>query len=159
MRLLEALSVILLAFVPVGEVRLAVPVAILHHHMGWAEAFVWALLGNLLVLPLAWWLYPRLERLLRRSPRAGALLDRVKARTRRRSTRRVERFEELAIALVIALPLPGSGAWTGMLVAHLFGLPWKKVAPAAYAGCVGATVLAVALVEAGLLAFPFFYGT
>ena len=151
--------VMALAFSPLGEVRLAVPVAVLQYGMGWAEAFVWSLAGNLLVLPVAAWTYPRLEALLRRWGRAGRLLDRIEARMRRRSGRRVERYEEAAVGAVIAVPLPASGAWTGVLVAHFFGLPWRKVAPAYCVGCVAATAIAVALVEAGLLAFPFFYGT
>lgn len=151
------LATLVLAFNPVGEVRTAAPVGMLHYGMGWAEAFTWCLLGNLLVLPVAWWLYPRIERVLRRWPRADRWLDRLYERTRQRSSRRVERFEETAITFLIAIPLPGSGAWTGVLLAHVFGLPWKKVAPAFYVGVVAATALAVFLVETGRRAFPFFY--
>ena len=151
-------AVIGLAFSPVGEVRASVPVGMLHYGMGWAEAFTWSLLGNLLVLPVAWCAYPRIERLLRRWRWADAGLDRLYARTRARSGKKVERWEEFAVALLIAVPIPGSGAWTGVLVAHVFGLTWRKVAPAFYVGVVGATALATALVQAGLSAFPFFYG-
>ncbi len=155
--LLAALIVVVLAWNPVGEVRLAVPVAMLHFGMGPYQAFVWALLGSLLVAPTLWWLLPRAESVARRSAVLARTLDRIYAKTRRAHSKRVERLEEMAIALIIAVPVPLSGAWTGLVVGHLFGLKRRQVAGPYYVGIVGATALAVALVHGGKLAFPFFY--
>jgi len=143
------LAVIALAFSPVGEVRISVPVAILVYHMSWGEAVVWSLLGNLAVAPAAAWVYRAGERGLRRWERGARVLDRVYARTRSRQSARIERLEEAAVALFIAVPVPGSGAWAGVLVAHVFGLTWKKAWSYYYAGVVAATFLVTVLVETG----------
>lgn len=143
------LAVMLLAFSPVGEVRVSIPVAMLVYDMGWGEAIVWSLLGNLAVAPVAAWFYVQVERLLRRRERTGRFLDRMYERTRNRNSTRVERMQEAAVALFIAIPVPGSGAWSGVLVAHVFGLRWKKAWSYYYAGVVIATFVVALLVETG----------
>lgn len=144
-----ALVVVLLAFSPVGEVRISIPVAMLVYDMGWGEAIVWSLLGNLAVAPVAAWFYVQVERLLRRGERASRMLDRMYERTRTKNSARVERLQEAAVALFIAIPVPGSGAWSGVLVAHVFGLTWKKAWSYYYSGVVIATFLVTILVATG----------
>lgn len=145
----DPLVIILLGFQPLGEVRLSIPVAIIVYGMGWGEAFVWSLIGNLFVAPAAAWLYPRFEAGLRKWGPTDRLIDRIYARTRRRSNARIERLEEAAVAVFIAIPLPGSGAWAGVLVAHVFGLEWSKAWRFYYAGVVGATTMVIVLVVTG----------
>ncbi|MGB1586202.1 MAG: COG2426 family protein [Thermoplasmatota archaeon] len=144
-----AIAVMLLAFSPVGEVRVSIPVAMLVYDMGWGEAIVWSLIGNLAVAPVAAWLYVQLERILRRGEQASRWLDRLFERTRTKNSARVERMQEAAVALFIAIPIPGSGAWTGVLVAHVFGLTWKKAWSYYYSGVVIATFLVAVLVQTG----------
>jgi uncharacterized membrane protein len=142
-------AVMALAFSPIGEVRVSIPVAILHFDMGWGEAIVWSLIGNILVAPVATWFYRGSEHLLRRSERGARTLDRLWARTRRKQSTRIKHLEEAAVALFIAIPLPGSGAWSGVLVAHVFGLEWRKTWSYFYAGVVASTFLVAGLVVTG----------
>ncbi len=149
----DPIVVMLLAFSPIGEVRVSVPVAIFGFKMGWGQAAVWSLFGNLFVAPVAFWLYPRIEALIRRWHRTEALLDRIYARTRGKQGKSVEKWQEAAIALFIAIPIPGSGAWSGVLVAHIFGLPWQKTWRYFYAGVAAATALVTVLVTTGNFVF------
>lgn len=144
------LAVVLLAASPLGEVRVAIPVAVLRFGMGWAEAVVWALIGNFGFVPILWWLLPKAERLARRWGPLDRGLDRIFERTRRRASKRVERSQEVALWAFIAIPLPGTGAWTATLVAYLFGLSWRQSWPYLYAGVTTACFVVVALVEAGV---------
>ncbi len=143
------LVIMILAFSPVGEVRVSVPVAMLHYDMGWGEAIVWSLAGNLAVAPAATYVYRGLEAIFRRWQRGALWLDRVYARTRRKQNARIEKLEEAAVAAFIAVPVPGSGAWSGVLVAHVFGLRWKKAWSYYYAGVVASTFLVTMLVVTG----------
>jgi uncharacterized membrane protein len=99
------------------------------------------------------WLYPACERLLRRSERVSGWIDRTYARTRRKASAKVERYEEYAVFGFIATPIPGTGAWTGALAAHIFGLPFRKAVPYYYAGIVAACFITALAVEAGLWGF------
>ncbi len=148
------LAIAFLAWNPLGEVRVSVPVAILVYDMGWGEAVVWSLIGSILVAPTAYWFYPRIEALLGRWNWSKASLEWIFARTRRKVSPRGERIEESAVFLsIVAVPIPGAGAWTGGLLMHLFGLRKRDAWPWFYAGVVGATFLMVILVETGRWAF------
>lgn len=142
-------AVMLLAFSPVGEVRVSVPVGILAYDMGWGEVIVWSLIGNLAVAPVATWFYRWVEWLARKADWLNRLLDRMYGRTRHKESARIEKWQEAAVALFIAVPFPGSGAWSGVLVAHVFGLQWKKTWSYYYAGVVASTFLVTILVVTG----------
>lgn len=149
----DPIVVMLLAFNPIGEVRFAVPVAMLVYGMGWGEAAVWALIGNLAVGPVAGWAVPAAERLIRKSARGNRLMDRMHERTHHKQKAAVTKWKAAAIALFIAIPLPGSGAWTAVVVAHIFGIGWRDAWRYFYAGVVAATALVVVLVQFGWVAW------
>lgn len=56
----------------------------------------------------------------------------------------------VALMLFVGIPLPGTGAWTGALIASLLNIPFKKAFPAILLGILVATVI-MALVSYGLL--------
>ncbi len=147
----KELAVFLLAMSPVGEVRMSIPVGILAFDMGWAEAFTWSLLGNLMVVPILTWVLPRFERLMRKRPRTERMLEWTFDRTRKKASEKVRRYQSYAVFLFIATPIPGTGAWTGVMVAHLFGLTFKESIRYYYAGIVAACIIATALVQLGVL--------
>lgn len=145
------LAVFVLAMSPIGEVRMSIPIGILAFGMGWAEAFTWSLLGNLLVVPLLTVLLPWIERMMRKNRRTERMLQWTFERTRNKADAKVQKYQEYAVFLFIATPVPGTGAWTGVLVAHLFGLRFKESVRYYYAGIVAACVIATALVQLGVL--------
>ena len=67
-----------------------------------------------------------------------------------KKTMMVKKYETLGLFLLVAIPLPGTGAWTGALVAALMGLRMKFALPAIAGGVAAAGVL-VTLVCRGVL--------
>lgn len=127
--LYQALIVLGVAALPVSELRGAIPLAIVRYEMSPLLAYGLGVLGNLLpVVPLLL-LLERLVKILSRWPVFQELFAWLFARTRRRFSRAVERLGALALVLIVAVPLPMTGAWTGCLVAFLFGLPWRQAFP------------------------------
>lgn len=143
--------VFLLAMSPVGEVRMSIPVGILLFGMGWAEAFTWSLLGNLLVVPLLAWALPGFDRWAATRAKIGPWLQQVYEKTRTRSSKRFEKYGPFGLFMLIATPVPGTGAWTGVIAAHLFGMSHTEHARYYYAAIVAACFIAAGLVQAGLL--------
>ena len=78
------------------------------------------------------------------------LYNRVVERTQRKAEKYVERFGTIGLALFIAVPLPGSGVWTGALAAHLLGMRFRKFVAACVIGVLVAGAL-VTLATLGLL--------
>lgn len=56
-----------------------------------------------------------------------------------------EKYEVLGLFVLVAIPLPGTGAWTGSLVAALMGVPMKKAIPAIFLGVAAAGAIMLAL--------------
>jgi uncharacterized membrane protein len=136
----KCIAVILMAMTPVGELRAAIPLAIGYYNMGYAEAFVLSVIGNMLpVLPLLLFLGP-VSNWLRRY----AILDRfftwLFARTRRHSER-MEKYGALGLIPFVAIPLPVTGAWTACAVAFVFGIHFRYAFVAILAGVIIAGIL------------------
>jgi len=139
----------LVAALPIVELRGAIPWALTIGHLPWPEAYLFAVLGNMIpVVPLLLFLGPVSE-VLRRIP----LLDRfflwLFARTRRRSGV-IEKYGALGLVLFVAIPLPVTGAWTGSAAAFLFGIPFRKALPLILFGVCIAGVIVTAAVLAGV---------
>ncbi len=105
------------------------------------EVFIVSVVANWLVAPILIPLLRWAEEYFSRFPRIRRIMDAVFQRTRRRAAKSVERWEELALFLFVAVPLPGTGAWTGSLVAYLFGLDYKKSLLTINAGVLAAGVV------------------
>ena len=62
----------------------------------------------------------------------------------------IEKHSYWGVALFVAVPLPGTGAWTGTLIAAVLGLEPKKSFLAAVLGVLGATAIMTVLSYCGL---------
>jgi len=141
-------KVFALSALPVAELRGGIPLGV-GSGMPWREAFLVAAAGNLApVIPLLFALGP-MTRFLERWAFARRVIEAVFARTRRRSGL-IERYEAIGLALFVAVPLPMTGAWTGVLAAHLLGVRPRYAVPAVVAGVVIAGVI-VTLASQGVL--------
>ena len=108
MTLHDYLFTLLLAMAPVSELRGAIPFG-LAHDIPQALLYPSCILANLLPVPFV---ILFLRRILAWMQRKGGRLA---------SAARIKRSELLGLYLFVAIPLPGTGAWTGALVAALLG--------------------------------------
>jgi uncharacterized membrane protein len=121
---IEYLMTVGLSVAPIAELRGGLPYA-LSRGLHPAGAFALAVGANLLIVPILLFGLRRAERLVRRWRPTERLLDAVFARTRRKG-RLVERFGAVGLVLLVAIPLPGTGAWTGAIAAVLLGIPARR---------------------------------
>ncbi len=121
------LATVLLAAVPVTELRGALPVALLVYRLPVPAAVALSVAGNILpVYFLLRFIEPVSMWLARRFSLIDRFLQWLFSRTRRKLTKRVEKYSYWALAMFVSIPLPVTGAWTGALAAVLFGLPVHK---------------------------------
>lgn len=136
------LAVLLVSAFPVVELRGAIPIGFLLK-MPPLETFLLSILGNMLpVLPILLFLNP-LFRSLRKNRVFSRLADRLYVRTMAKSGQ-VKRYGPIGLALFVGVPLPGTGAWTGAILAALLNIPARHAFPAILIG----TVLAGGIVTA-----------
>lgn len=133
----------LMAMVPVVELRGAIPLGVaagLHP----AAAAAAAMLGNLVPVPFLLLLVRKLFRRLRQISWLGPKIDRLERRAHLKG-RTVRKYRTLGLTILVAIPLPGTGAWTGALVADVLDIRMRTALPAIAAGVVIAGCITTAV--------------
>ncbi len=115
-------------------------------------AFLFCFVGNLLPIPLILLFIRRIFSLLKRFRRVNVLIEKVEARSIRKAEK-VVKYRLWGLLLLVAIPLPGTGAWTGALVAALLDIRMKHALPVIALGVLiaGGITAAVSYGLGGLL--------
>ena len=92
------------------------------------QAFLICLVGNLLPIPFILWLIRPFFNWLRTVKHFKKLADWLERKTEK-NKEKVMKYEVLGLLLFVAIPLPGTGGWTGALVAAMLDMPIKKSLP------------------------------
>lgn len=142
----------LISMVPVVELRGAIPFAIASG-VSAVPAACAAMLGNLLPVPLIL-LFIRsiLAWMKARGGRLGDLALWVERHAAKR-TPAVQKYAFWGLALFVGIPLPGTGAWTGSLIAAMLNLPFKRAFPAIVLGVLAAGIVVTLAASGVKLAF------
>jgi uncharacterized membrane protein len=134
--------------VPVVELRGAIPFGVLRGLPVWLAAVI-AAGGNIVPVPFILLFIRRILRYLRaKSNVLGRAAEKLETRAIGRSGSLLYRGEVFGLILLVAIPLPGTGAWTGALVAAVLKMRLRTAFPAIAAGVVAAAV-AVGLITLG----------
>ena len=141
----------LVGMTPVLELRGAIPLGVAAG-LPPLTACAAAILGNIVPVPFIMLLVRRVFRWLRKTAFLGPKIDWLERRAHLKG-RLVRRYRLPGLLLLVAVPLPGTGAWTGALVATLLDIRLRHAFPAIAAGVVIAGVLITLLTVgvAGLL--------
>jgi len=115
----------------------------------WFEAFPIAVLGNMLPIPFILLFFKFVEKFLRNYKFWTKIMDWLFEKTRKRADKKIRRYEYIGLLFFIAIPLPFTGAWTGALIAYLFGLKFSKSLLTIFIGVMIATVIMIVLVLTG----------
>lgn len=143
----EEMLVLLIATLPVSELRGSIPFAQGMLHMPPLTAFVWSVIGNIIpAVLLLRYLGPFSELLSRKFAVCRRFFGWLFARTRRKSDL-IHRYGYLGLVLFVAVPLPATGAWTGSIAAWLLGLSMGRALGAVVVGVLIAGVIVTAAVS------------
>ncbi|KAJ8602272.1 hypothetical protein CTAYLR_003671 [Chrysophaeum taylorii] len=130
-----------IAAMPVVELRGAIPVGV---WMGvpLAQTFALCVLGNMLpIVPLLLGL---------RAPLVQRLLEVPLKKARSKSSQVLDGNKRwTALAAFVGVPFPGTGAWTGAMIAFVLGMPFLEALTSIFAGVVAAGLIVSALTAAG----------
>ena len=137
----------LVAMVPVIELRGAIPFGVA---LGLppVQALAAGIVGNLIPVPFIIIFIRKIFNFLRgKSEKLNGLVTRLEDRAAKKGEV-VQRYEWLGLFILVAIPLPGTGAWTGALVAALLDIRLRRAMPA----------IALGVCAAGLIVFLITYG-
>lgn len=115
--------------------------------VSFAKAFAICYIGNMLPIPFILLFIRKIFTWLKRFDKIEHMIDKLEARSIRKADK-VKKYRLWGLFLFVAIPLPGTGAWTGALVADLFDIRIKKSFP----------VIAIGVAVAGLIISILSYG-
>lgn len=146
--------VLIVSALPLIELRGAIPIGVALG-MPITEVFLLAMLGNLLPVPFILLLLGPIRKWATRWPVVGPILRWAEERAWKRRDQ-VERYGFWGLVGFVGVPLPGTGAWSGSLVAVLLELRFWPALLANALGVLIAGILIALLSTLGFAAFKLF---
>ena len=138
------LATFIISMIPVIELRGAIPIGVglgLTH----IEAMAISVIGNMMPVPfIILFIRPIFKWMTKHSERLGRLAQKLEAKAEGKWDR-IHRFQFFALTLFVAIPLPGTGAWTGALIAAVMNMRLRNALPSILLGVLIAGVLVTGL--------------
>lgn len=142
------IATIIVAGLPIAELRGAIPLGILQFGFPWWKAFILSIFGNMLPI-IPWLLFLNyLQEKLMRFNIANKFFTWLFNRTRKKG-KIIEEYETLGLMIFVGIPLPMTGAWTGAIAAFLFGIRFRYTILAIFYGVLIAGAIVTTLVKLG----------
>lgn len=137
----KLIATFFISMVPMVELRLGLPYGIYFGLDYWQALFA-AVLGNMVPVPFIIIFIKRIFAWLRgRHKKLDAFISRQEARA---ASKRpvIEKYGPIGLVIFVGIPLPGTGAWTGALIAALMDIRLKHAIPSILLGvCVAAAIM------------------
>ena len=148
MTLNDIIYVLMTSLLPVIEIRGALPLA-LALDMPAAFAFTLCVIGNMLPIPFLILLTRKILNWMKTLKFFGPIAKKIEAKGLKNS-KGAKKLSFWGLLILVAIPLPGTGAWTGALVASLLNMRLKDSLPAIFIGVCTAGII-VLLVSLGII--------
>ena len=132
--------VFIISMIPILELRGALLVAGPILGVPVARAIPLCIAGNIIPVPFILLLITPIFNWLKKTRWFSPLVTKLEKRAMSKSDK-IEKYEFWGLVLFVGIPLPGTGAWTGSLIASLLGIKFKKAFPAVIIGIFMATII------------------
>ena len=148
----KALATLIVSMLPILELRGAIPMGVGLGLPVWQAAAI-SVVGNILPAPfIIAFVRTVMDWLRQKSTKMQRFVSWLESKANGRKADRVRQAEFWGLLLFVAIPLPGTGAWTGSLVAALLNIRMRRALPPVILGVIIAAVL-VSLTTAGVITF------
>lgn len=136
-----------IGMVPIIELRGAIPVGVFTFHLSYLESFICSFIGNIIpVYFIVKFIRPLFD-FFGRWKIFKVIIDWAteKATKHIQENEKLQNAVSVGLFLFVAVPLPGTGAWVGSLIANFLDLPPKKAIPPIILGVFTAGVIVLSL--------------
>lgn len=134
------LATFIISMIPVIELRGAIPIGVslgLSH----AEAMGISIIGNMLPVPfIILFIRPIFRWMTRKSGKLARLAEKLEAKAEGKWDK-IHRYQFFALTIFVAIPLPGTGAWSGALIAAVMNMRLRNALPSILLGVLIAGIL------------------
>ncbi len=120
----KELIVFIISLLPIVELRGGLIAAALLGLNPWISLVI-AIIGNIIPIPFILWFITPLFNKLKKTKRLSGFVSKLENRALNKKSQ-VEKYEFWGLLIFVGIPLPGTGAWTGSLIAALLDMDKKK---------------------------------
>ncbi len=145
-KLSSELIALIVSMMPVLEIRGGM-IAAKIMGIDFIKAFIFCYIGNLIPVPFILLFIRRIFNWLKRFKKVETLIDKLEARSIRKAGN-IKKYRLWGLLIFVAIPLPGTGSWTGALAADLLDIRIKHSLP----------VIALGVLIAGFIMSGLTYG-
>lgn len=149
----QIIMTFLISMVPIVELRGALPIAT-GAGLQWYIALPVAVIGNIVPVPF---IIIFIKKIFAWMSKRKGFLARIVVKMEEKAFSKkdtIEKYGPWGLWIFVAIPLPGTGAWTGALIAAMMGISLKKAFPAIALGVVTAGIV-IAFISYGAAALLF----
>lgn len=132
-------AIFLISMIPILELRGGLLAATLLKIEA-AKAIPICIIGNIIPIPFILLFIRQIFKLMKKTKVFRGLIEMLESRAMGKSDK-IRRYEFWGLMLFVGIPLPGTGAWTGALIASLLEIDIKKSSVAILCGLVMATII------------------
>ena len=134
------LATFIISMIPVIELRGAIPIGVslgLSH----AEAMGISIIGNMLPVPfIILFIRPIFRWMTKKSGKLARLAEKLETEAEGKWDK-IPRYQFFALTIFVAIPLPGTGAWSGALIAAVMNMRLRNALPSILLGVLIAGIL------------------
>ncbi|MCF0148501.1 MAG: small multi-drug export protein [Clostridium sp.] len=131
--------VFIISMVPILELRGGLIAASLLG-IGVVEAIIICIVGNIVPIPFILFFITPIFNYMKKTKLFRPLVEKLEEKSMAKSDQ-IKKYEFWGLALFVGIPLPGTGAWTGALIAALLGIDVKKASLSIFIGILIATAI------------------
>jgi len=141
--IIKELHIFIFSMLPFSELRLTVPLGIGLYEFSFWKTFALAVSGNFLILVFAYQFFDKIIVILRKlNPKFGKLIDYILEKARSKHGDKFKIKGAIMLVSFVGLPLPGTGGWTGIVLAYIFDIPKKDTFRYIFLGlCISALIM------------------
>ena len=147
---------IILSMLPISELRGGIPYAILNG-INPITAFLVAVLANILIIPIIFFFLDNIHDFLLKIKLYEKTFNFYISRKVEKVKRKYESLELVVLFLFVAIPFPGTGAYTGVLLSWFFKLDRKKSFAIIALGVITAGIITTVLTLTGISLFGWIF--
>lgn len=142
----KELIIFIISLMPILELRGGL-IAAYMLNVDLVRAFIICFIGNIIPIPFILWFITPIFDKLKKTKMLSGLVNKIENKARSKQEK-IEKLKYIGLLLFVGIPLPGTGAWTGSLIASLLDMDKKKSLLYAIIG----------VIMAGIIMLLFTYG-
>jgi len=135
----KELIIFLVSMLPIVELRgglIAAPLL----NIPIVKAVVICVIGNLIPIPFILYFITPIFKWLKKTKLFAPMVQKIEEKSLAKSDK-IQKYTFWGLMLFVGVPLPGTGAWTGSLIAVLLGIEPKRAIPPIMLGLLMATAI------------------